>query len=405
MKYKNNKSKYKKIKSQMDENNPFGFFKWIIKTEMIIVSAILLLFLIYRMIPGKIIFKIKYSIKKRFISSTSINNNNFNLNDLLNSISQNKKISIDEKMFIEKFLKDEVQENINYIDIKNLNERLKSLKTIYNKEYYLDKNNKLKKLNPKYDELGIAGSYNAFFNKIEIYEQIEDYKILDNYSDEVFDFNNCNKEAYFHELNHFLSNTGINTDLNKSVFLESINELFTREYYYSINTEEVHDNNGYNHFIVLAYSMAELLPEDTIREYKFNSNESILIDGLLKIDDNMDEAYKLIVSANYLNVNNGKEDYLNENFKSFYEAYKYFYEKKYNNEIISNIDLLLYFYNSPIQTKDEKNAIYSYLNLKNEDEIIDVIPKGYYSKVYKEINNCVKVICRMDGQKKVIEIR
>ena len=378
----NNNSHKDFLYSQRSEGS-FGFLKWILKAELIILSIIFIMIILYRLIPYKVIFEAKYTINKKFISSSY--NAKFDSNIIKESVNNNNSLSQEEKNYINLYLIDEIEENISYIDINSINTRLRKLKTVYNQKY----NN------------GIVGKYNSLFNQISFYKPREEAdKTFSKVNKTRLSFNNCNKEAYFHELNHMLSKNSLNTIYSKSIFLESINELFTREYYYAQNVNKEKYRNGYDDYIVLAYSMSELLPEDVIRKYKFDNNESILIESILEIDNNIGEAYNLIISANNIIDNqNDRKSYLD-----YINSYKYFYKEKYGKDMSDDLNILFYFYNSPFQTNEERKIVRDYLNLKNDDEIINVIPKGYYSKKYKENNQKIKVEFLKDGQKKSIEI-
>ncbi len=387
--------------SQKNKESSFGFFKWVIKTELTILIIFFIIITMYKLIPQSIIFQMKYSINKHFIYDKN-SQEHYNFDSVKSAILRNNSISEHEKNFLNLFLESEIKENVNYIDTKKIESRLENLKVTYNKKYYYDKKEgEYIVSNPKYEMLGIAGKYNAFFNKITIYEQINEYEISKNYNEEKFDFSKCNKEAYFHELNHLLSNNNLNTITNKSNLSEAINELFTREYYYSLANNNDFQDKGYDEYIIFAYSLAELLPENVVRKYKFDNNDSIIIKGLLEIDNNLDEVYKLLSSINSFNIYQRKDK---SGYMKFYNSLKYFYEKKYNQDINDNIDLLLYFYGTSLQSNDEKNKLKKYLNLSSSDEIIDIIPKGYYSNNYTQMHEKTIAICKINGQKKIIEI-
>jgi hypothetical protein len=67
-------------------------------------------------------------------------------------------------------------------------------------------------------------------------------------------------------------------------------------------------------YMAYIFALAEILPEEVLREYKFNENESILISGLLSIENNIEEAYKLIDSINSVSIDK------QENYKKITEA-------------------------------------------------------------------------------------
>lgn len=387
-----------KDKSKKVQKGPFSFFRWMLKVELIILVIFFVIGILFYLIPDKTKFVIKYNIQKSFYSD--IENENYNYQEIENALAQNNYIEFEEKEFISNIFKKEIEENINYIDINKTIKRLKNIQISYNKKYYYNAENARYELqNPEIVYMNIYGNYNAFFNQIDIYENID--KISINYENEVFDFASSDRQVLFHELNHLLTRNSFRL-LNKNIFSEIINELFTREYLDDTYSEE---NGAYKNYMIYAYGLAEILSEDTIRKYKFSDNESILISGLLEIDNNIDEAYKLISSIDRVGLyENEIDDMKKENYKRIHDGYAYFYEKKYNKKLSDDLEMLLYFYGTPIQTEEERNIIRDFLDLEEYDEIISIIPKGYVSKDCIEKHNCVQVEYTQNGIRKYIEI-
>jgi hypothetical protein len=361
-------------KSRKVLNEPFYFIKWIFKAEFIILLICLGFIIIFNLIPDKTKFIIKYNIEKNFVFDVENKECNYEL--IEEALITNNYIDKSEKDFISNALKNEIEENQNYINIDKIVKRLKKLQVSYNKKYSY-----------------IAGSYNSVFNKINIYEKSNTN--IDEYEDENFSFSTSNKEVYFHELNHLITNS-IQVS-NQNIFSETINEMFTREYFNSYMQKDT-NNTAYEDYMKYAYVLAEILPEDTIRKFKFSDNESVLVSGLLEIDNNIDEVYELISSIKL--VNEDKE----EIYKKIHNGYAYFYEKKYNKKMSEDLNMLLYFYDSPIQTTEEKNIVRNFLEMQESDEIINIAPKGYVSEKYKESNKCVQVEYTKNGKKETIEI-
>ena len=124
--------------------------------------------------------------------------------------------------------------------------------------------------------------------------------------------------------------------------------------------------------MIYAYILIEILPEDVIREYKFNDNQSILISGLLDIDNNIDEVYKLFYSINKVIENEGTD----KDFKNIHDGFSHFYEKRYNRKMSEDIEILLYLYGSDIQTDEEKSYIREYLDMEEYDEILTYLDQN-----------------------------
>lgn len=412
MKNINNITQIHTEKSKKVRTGPFYFLIWIFKVEILIIILFFILSSLSNLIPDKTKFIIKYNIEKRLCSN--IKNENHCFEDIFIELDKNNNLSFEEKNFIKNNLRDEIKENIEYIDISKTAKRLRNLDVSYYKKYlYNDSINKYELQNPDIYLRKIGGNYNSFFNKINIYEQSE-HDIPNSYQNEIFNFSTCDKKVFFHELNHLitkntlitsadtifinLENGKINNSrkeisdsaqiINKEIFLESINEIFTLEYLQD-NKEYIYDKD-----LIYAYVLIEILPENVIRKYKFYDNQSILISGLLQIDNNIDEVYKLFYSINKVCENNGTET----DYKNIHDGYAYFYEKKYNKKMSEDIEILLYFYGTNIQTKEERAFIRNYLNMEKFDEILKIVPEGYFSKDYMNRHNGIYIEYSQNGE-------
>ena len=412
--------KLKKVKMQTHvdkrkkvQNGPFYFLTWIFKTEIVILTIILLFIIINDIISEKTKFIIKYNFQKNMYKEIENKNLNLDYKEIEKAIDKNNFINESEKEFTKKTLKTELEENEKYIDLKKIKERLENFEILYHKKYSFNEKNGKYILNSNNIELmNIAGTYNYFFNRIDLYEKISKVEITDNYINEIFDFKKANKREYFHELNHLLSKNILsfnNKRKNNNILLETINEVFTIEYFNEpgkqIEKNQKVDDNGYNKYMMYAYALVEILPEDIIRKYKFDNNESILVSGLLDIDNNIYKAYELIGSISKLNLYSNKNQKLTlDDYQNIHDGYAYFYKKKYNKKISDNIEILLYLYGSLVQTEEERNKVRNYLGMDSFDEIIKVIPKGYFSSSYKDKNKNIKIEYTKNGNKMSLEI-
>lgn len=75
------------------------------------------------------------------------------------------------------------------------------------------------------------------------------------------------------------------------------------------------------------YCLIEILSPETLREYKFNDDDSILTEGLLKISNNKEEAYQLMTSLRSINLYKNlieidQEEI--ENYQKIYDGLAYF---------------------------------------------------------------------------------
>ena len=412
----NNKTQFNTKRSKRVPKGPFCFFAWILKVEIVIIIIFLLINIVSAQISGKNKFIMKYNIEKFLYRS--IENNDYSVEEIFENLDKNNNLSDEEKVFIKNTLRPEIEENIKHIDTSKVAKRLKYLKTSFNKKYkYNEKEETYKVQNIDMYARKIAGNYNSIFNEINIYEQIDDNDMTKDYFKEKFDFSICDKGIYFHELNHLLTKNTTTTligsyttnlgkekktkwwdifsdstqIINTGIFLEPINEMFTMEYFKN-DMEYKHNDE-----MIYAYVLAEILPEDVIREYKFYDNQSILISGLLDIDNNIDEVYKLFLSINRVIEN----QYSEKDFKNIHDGFSYFYEKRYNQKMSEDIEIQLYFYGTKIQTNEERMFIKKYLNMEDYDEIIKIEPKGYFSEDYKNEYNNVYIEYSQNGEIKI----
>ncbi len=427
-------AKIQKDKNEEVRKGPFYFLIWVLKIQIVIFAVVFIMGIIFNMIPDKSKFVIKYNIEKNFKSN--INNRNYTYENIRLVLMENNNINEQEKDFINKVLQKEIEENIEYIDLSETLKRIKNLDVCYNKKYlFNEKNGKYQLNNPKIEYQNIAGDYVTLLNKINIYEKVDNDAISSKYNEEVFAFSSASKEVYFHELNHLISKNTFSTTMDifaknleskknskielveeftcsakkicKNIFFETINELFTREYLEEYLEEKSYERNNesYNSYMNYAYALAEIISEDILREYKFYDNQSLIISELLEIDNNIDEVYKLITSINSVGLYENLSDELKqENYKKIHDGYSYFYEKKYSKNMSDDLTMLLYFYDTPIQTKEERDTIRKFLELDDFEDIIEIIPKGYVSEYYKEKHRGVQVNYIKDGQEKNLEI-
>lgn len=314
------------------KNKSRGFI-WLLKTEIIIIIVCFFIILIHNWVPNKTKFILKYEFENigyrisNYIDSKILNFKETDYSIIEKSINANTKLKADEKNFILKYLKDEINENIDYIDLDKVAKKFETLEIIYCKKYFYNKVSKKYELQyPEYSNKNIAGRYNNIYNIIYLYEDIDG--IPEDYEKKKYDFKSSNQIALFHELNHVLSE---HSSSNETVIMEGINELFTRKYFENENNNIQNDRKleesklAYEPIIQIMYDLEKLIDKDVLSEYKFKNKEGILISYLLKIDNNIEEAYKLIDGINSINIYEKFDD------TKIKEGYTYFYNKKYGN--------------------------------------------------------------------------
>lgn len=316
----------------------------------------------------------------------------YTFEDLKNAIKENNNISEKNREFIEEVLEAEFEENKKYMDIESIMKKLRTVEIQYKgedtEEYKSNYSNE------------VVAYYNAFYNQITFLETKRDSR-----------FDDINKSEYYHELNHLLAVYDIDSVLssiaekmefidtfqktwNTSFFRETIDEIFSQEYidkYYQKNPKEKR-SHGYIDKLPYMYCLAEILPSEVLREYKFNDNDSIITEGLLDIIDNKTEAYKLMTSLKSIDLDD------DENYKRIHNGLAFFYKQRYGKEMSNDMNILTYLYNTPAITDAEKKKVNTFLGIENDTKL-ELEPKGYFSKDYITKHPNTKV---MYGDKTVI---
>lgn len=291
----------------------------------------------------------------------------YSLQKLINSIKQNTNLTKEEQNFIIISLKDELEENKDYINPEMIYKRFKDIK-IENKPETIKEGDKI-----------LVGNYSYTQNKINMY--IKD--------DNKTEYNT----VLFHELNHALTNFNPQSEkiasYEKNYFTEIINELYTREY-----KEE--EPKSYEEQMVIMYPLCEILSEECIRKFKYNDKISYIIEDLLKIDSNIETAGQLITAINSLDLyyknyhEQGTQEShqeLEENKKTIYKLIKHYYEKKYNKDMTEDQLMMAYFCEPRTYMKEANIALNKIYNQDDEMSLIDINildRKGYISKKYKQ---------------------
>lgn len=370
---RNTKINTDKVKKVLNKG-PFYFIRFALIAQIIIFAIMFSFDAILKIIPEKNKFEIKYNIQKIFVNN-KYNNDENSLIYCLEALNKNEYLDENNKVFIKEYLLNEIKENKEFINIKKVAKRLETLKVNYNKKYLIDElNNKLIINDVKIHNLNIAGRYNSFFNEINMYEQIDETLISKDYNDKKFGFNEASKTAYFHELNHVITDGTFKNSVSKNalnsnnIYSELINEVFAREYYF----QEI--SAGYEEQIRYMYVFAEILPEDVLRKFKFNDNESILISGLLDIDNDIEKAFELMYSIEHIQEENSG--------KKIHDLFEHYYTKVSGEKIKDNMNILAYLYDSKIISEEEKEIFENYVGIDNTVRSLEIIPKGYFSNEY-----------------------
>ena len=279
--------------------------------------------------------------------------------DIKKSIECNSDLSADEKNILYK-LKFVFDENNQYLDLDLITLRLATLKINYVDGHDTE--------NPTF-----GGCYSPSKNEINMYR--------------TGNISEANIEVLLHEIFHVLQSEG-------SGFLyELSNEAFIREVlrrlhalgelddlpmgkYYPTNHQY---GIGYQLWMPIYYYLADLIPQEVLKEFQFTRNESIIVDALCMDSVTMEKdkqlAWQLIDAINatrgnsietaVFGINPDKENDVKKKIK-------YFYDKK-GKSLDSEINLLLYEYYIVLHQDSllENDLMFKYLEKSNNEYYVE----------------------------------
>ena len=320
----------------------------------------------------------------------------YNFQEVEAAIDGNQNLSDEEKTFI-KNLKFYFDENHNYMDMDKIISRLQNLKIEYNRE--------------KCKNTVVTGEYQYETGIITMYN-------TDSYA-------NCNKIVLLHEVMHVMQMYNTN-----KLTLELSNELATREAARRLNdmglmadsekTENsLHKNTlfgtGYNPCMSVEYLLANILSEETLKQFQNITDEDILINELKRIDaqgeyyeqESIDEqvirfrAIQLLESINSLadRDENGYNNivYSQNKYNYIYDQIDHYYKKEHGKSMKESLsaDIVKYdiAYNNWDPRTPEYMATLGIVKEEAEKQTHDpfarfgekkyVLPKSYFSDEYE----------------------
>lgn len=288
----------------------------------------------------------------------------YNYEEILEAINNNKNIGESEKEFFSK-LKFIFDENYQYMDLVMVKARLQTMKIRYGEN--------LK---------SASASYNLLENEMCI---------------EAETFETTNKATLLHEFLHSLQNSGnpfigeLSTEfftietmirmyeegiVEKEFFLSQYAKEELEKGTLKLNNEtewlEYLINNGrfssgYQGYVNAYILLADILPEEALRNYQFNPNQiEILSNALAEIDKNTANkkinAYQLIDSINSLRIYSSEKNSYN-----------------YSRDLSICYELLNYYFNQTKNINIEQD-IYSSLLIQLEPKLshnLNINPLGY----------------------------
>ena len=460
---------YNENGQKIKKNNKFRkFIKKVLTIGTITVVVLISAAVLTYNLPQDTKANIDYKLGTIFGRDLTQENKSFTFEDIKIAIDSNNNLPEEDKKFIKGMLESEFEENKEYMDIPMIIRKIKTLRLQYDRYYtYNKKTGEYEITHGKDVRSSTSAYYNSLNNKITFLEPYYGESEIADKKDKEFGFNEVDKSTYYHELNHMLTvetldsvlsdlvggisflevndyirtNSGIfeaiSDDMqgiyNTNIFGESINEIFAQEYvdkYYQLYPNQKR-SIGYKINLPYMYCLAEILPTEALREYKFNDNDSIITEALLKISDNKSEAYRFITSLKSIGLysdlvlraetNNNIDEYFEnggsffvglihpqedseevkqakleekENYKRIHDGFAYFYKAKYGKEMADDMNMLLYLYNTPVLTDKERQKVAKFLNLYKGKQEIEVEAKGYFSNDYVETHPYITVTFR-----------
>lgn len=370
-----------------DENKSNDVYKIIIKKGSKVIVVFVLASLVLSYLPSmpanKTLFKIDYALDNMYKDPNLVyDNTSYSFDSVKEVIDSNDNLTDEEKIFLYG-MKKEIDENIDYIDIDKLKNNLANLSIKYNSAYKDSKNKQDVLIN-----YNVLGSYTYMgINK----GSIDLYDSMFYHSTSLED---ANKATLIHELNHVLNNkpnllsiSGYQGnvvgkaysvfDVEGNVLNEMVNELFAREY--STNFANNDDFNGYDDLMPVMYALAEIIDEDTLRRYKFNSDDYYINNYFKSIGVEENYVYSLYKDLNLSYSACLTEEEKKNNNQEIYNIIKYMYEKKYGVNMENDLLMMSYFYHSNYATSKLNKQFEEIVNV---DDIVVVRPKGYFSSDY-----------------------
>lgn len=307
----------------------------------------------------------------------------YDYQQIASAIENNQNISTQEKDFLNK-LKFVFDENYKYMDIDGICDKFSDIKIEYVQE-------------PSSRKF-ILGEYILAENKIIIYN--------------TKDFNECDPRLFIHEILHVTQTHGSN-----SLCLELSNELYTREVVRHmvenglLEDSQIYKNSlgynsrygiGYENYISVEYLLANLLTSEQIKQFQFNSYDTILIDALSDIETNgveddtkgtkrqaaMWKATNLLAKINNLYGEDENGDAISNmsyaTYKEIYNIINDYYKIKYGKSMSESLKADIYKY--------DENFIYTSIGEYEYISAAKALETGYVPEIGKNGNSIQAVL-------------
>lgn len=272
------------------------------------------------------------------IIDSKLEEQDYDFKEIEKALDDNENLTEEEKNFI-KQLKFVFDDNYKYMNINDIIERLSTLKI----EYIQD----MEEINSN-----VRGYYTRSINKIVVLG--------------CNDFESTDINVFVHEFLHVLQNP------SKDFTRELSNEFFTREIVRKLYDDKIISEEkinkisggigepkiygkGYNDYMCLYYTLAELVDEETLRKYQFNCDIKTLVKGVSDTNGRIipqDEIHNFINYLNNSRIYNEKTN-MYEPSASFeveniiqecYNSLNYYFVEKYGYNISDDLRVSILYY-------------------------------------------------------------
>lgn len=304
---------------------------------------------------------------------------------------QEENLYYESEIVIEELTKKQISDYINNNSNLTLDEKIFLYDThiilLENAEYIVVEQVKyfLENVDLNYGNLsgGLAGTYQPGEELIEIRDEELEEKSYSVLLHEIL-------HGYTYNLNY--------TSTSSRYLNEIYNEICTVEYAKELGIPT--NPTLYDLDLIIGYVLAEIIDIDVINKYKFNADFNIIENELLKIgveEKVINDFYNTLNTLYYLRITLRDVTSLDDIYLNMFKVLENFYEAKYNESILDNIEILFLIKNTVLDNEmvtDKvdryiENTIYYEGKYSIEDNMIFFEEKEL-SVEYKELFNNTK---------------
>ena len=370
----------------------------------IVVSGAILLSSIPYVPNNSALYTIDYKIDSLYKDSSFNKEYEHSIEDIMLAIKTNNNLTDQEKEFLYN-IREELEDNIGYVDLDTVYQNLSELNIIYN-PYYNPETNK-------------TYEYSSYGNYCLLGDKKNIINLFGNEYYPTKSLSDSDQATLIHELQHlvnhrhfFMSSKGMPGEIEKSILMEIgvrtsvleelLSEKFTREYAESFNLEYI--TKTYEWIMPAIYGLCEIVDTDALRKFKFNPDYYFIADNLLEkgialetsheLFGMIENSHKLFGMSKKNKDNSDTNDltvlvnYQNTT-RRLYDLIKECYEKTHEQEMENDLVMLLYFYNTDFVDESFNRRV---LDILGVEKIEKIIPKNYFSSKDMQAKASVTVV-------------